>query len=111
MKLEHYVENNICVLSITGDILQDGIEEIKPYLRPFIEDQKIKGLLVNLENVNIINSSGVGLILSVFRSMEKRGASMALCNVRETTAEFLRIVNLHQVLNFYPTEKEALEQM
>ena len=87
MVFNHRIDKSICVVSIEGNIALDGVNEAKEYLRPLLENKDVKGLLINFAQVNFIDSSGIGLIVSIFKTLQQREAGATQGTVeRQVTA-------------------------
>ena len=108
MIFSHRVDNGICIIAIEGNIALDGVNEAKEFLKPHVESDEIKGIVINFEKVNFIDSSGIGLIVSVFKTMQERSGSFAITNLSKKNEEIFTITRLNKRLNIYPTEEEAI---
>ena len=111
MEFSHRVANNICVVSITGNIALDGVNEAKDYLKPLLEEPDLKGLLINFDQVNFIDSSGIGLIVSLFKTLQQREAKFGLSDLSKKNEEIFNITRLNKILDIYPTEGEGITSM
>ncbi|MDH4224117.1 MAG: STAS domain-containing protein [Deltaproteobacteria bacterium] len=111
MVLTHRMENNICVVSIEGNIALDGVNEAKTYLKPHLEDTAIKGILFNFEKVNFIDSSGIGLIVSIYKTMQQRDSRFGLCNLSKKNEEIFTITRLNKILDIFPSVQEGISSM
>lgn len=111
MIFSNRIDNGICVISVEGNIALDGVNEAKTYLRPHMENQELKGILINFEKVNFIDSSGIGLIVSVFKAMQQREGKFALSNLSKKNEEIFTITRLNKILDIYGTEGEALASL
>jgi anti-anti-sigma factor len=111
MVFSHRNDKNICVVSIEGNIALDGVNEAKDYLRPLLENPEIKGLLINFSQVNFIDSSGIGLIVSLFKTLQQKEAKFGLSNLSKKNEEIFSITRLNKILDIFPGEKEALAAM
>ena len=108
MIFSHRVDNGICIIAIEGNIALDGVNEAKEFLKPHVESDEIKGIVINFEKVNFIDSSGIGLIVSVFKTMQERSGSFAITNLSKKNEEIFTITRLNKILNIFPTEEEAI---
>ena len=72
MKLNHSIENNICIVSMNGDFLHDEVPEVKTYMNPLIENESVTVLILDLEKVDYIGSSGIGFIGATFKTLKER---------------------------------------
>jgi anti-anti-sigma factor len=107
----HRIEGNVCVISIEGNIALDGVNEAKAYLRPHLESPEVKGLVMNFEKVNFIDSSGIGLIVSIFKTMQQKEGQFALTNLSKKNEEIFSITRLNKILDIYGSETEAVESL
>ncbi len=99
MDFSHRVANKICVVSITGNIALDGVNEAKDYLKPLLEEPDLKGLLINFDQVNFIDSSGIGLIVSLFKTLQQREAKFGLSDLSKKNEEIFNITRLNKILD------------
>ena len=70
------------------------------------EDEKF---LLNLGDVENMDSTGLGSFLFGVRQAEDRGKDLRFCEVRDKIKFLIRIAHLEQVIDVYETEEEALE--
>jgi len=111
MVLTHRMDKNICVVSIEGNIALDGVNEAKIYLKPHLENASIKGILFNFGKVNFIDSSGIGLIVSIYKTLQQREAKFGLCELSKKNEEIFTITRLNKILDIFPNEGDALKAM
>jgi len=108
MIFSHRIENDICVVAVEGNIALDGVNEAKAYLKPHMENPDIKGIVINFEKVNFIDSSGIGLIVSIFKSVQQKEGRFAITNLSAKNEEIFTITRLNKILDIFPTESEAM---
>ena len=111
MIFSHRIEGKICIISIEGNIALDGVNEAKTFLKPHIENADITGIVVNFEKVNFIDSSGIGLIVSIFKTMQEKSGDFAITNLSQKNEEIFSITRLNKILNIFPSEGEALSSI
>jgi anti-sigma B factor antagonist len=78
--------------------------------------EKVKGLLaagqkrilLNMDNVSYIDSSGLGTLVAAHTSARAQGASLKLCNLGSKFQEILQVTKLVTVFEVYPTEAAAI---
>ncbi len=105
------MDNETCVVSIEGNIALDGVNEAKTFLKPHLENPAVRSLLINFEKVNFIDSSGIGLIVSIFKTMQQKEGKLALTNLSQKNMEIFTITRLNKILDIYTTEAEALQKL
>lgn len=74
-----------------------------------LKDKNIKNLIINLNNVKYIDSSGLSTILVAHKVCTEVQGIMVLCGVSEYVLKLIKISQLDKVLNILPTEEEAVD--
>jgi len=99
------------VVTIEGNIALDGVNEAKAYLKPHLDNPEVKGLVINFEKVNFIDSSGIGLIVSIFKTMQQKQGKFALSNLSKKNEEIFSITRLNKILDIFSSAEEARKSM
>jgi len=68
-----------------------------------------KKILVNLEKVKSIDSSGLGALTFGKRQLDEIGGEMLVCCVQEKVLSLFRIAALDRVFAIYDTVEDALQ--
>jgi anti-sigma B factor antagonist len=111
LKITDHEVNGVEVLSLEGRIVL-GEETVA--LR-----DKVKGLLaagrkkivLNLKNVTMIDSSGLGAMVAAHTSAKSAGGTLRLCNLGPRTDELLQMTRLVTVFEVSDSEAEAVNAM
>jgi anti-sigma B factor antagonist len=80
-------------------------------LRKSIEDAVATGhnnILLNLQAVTHIDSSGIGEMVGCFTTMARKGGKMKLLNLTPKINDILQVTQLITVFDIYDNEPEAL---
>ena len=70
--------------------------------------QDSPNILVNLSEVNFIDSSGLTSLVAGMRDADKVGGSFRLCNVHPEARLVFEVTMMDSVFDIYDTEVEAL---
>lgn len=97
MEILDRIESSVAILSLKGNIVAQTIAEIKPFLEPHVENIELKGLILNCEEVDYIDSAGLGLLASVFRTLQRLEKKLALTNVNTRIMETFTLTNLNNI--------------
>lgn len=74
-------------------------------------NQGNNNFILNLSSVDFIDSSGLGSIISILKTLTLNNGSLTVCEARGPVINLLSITRLDRVLQIYPTEKEALNSV
>lgn len=108
MPISQRQRNDVTVLDIKGKITIGAAEEA---LREAVHNALTNGaqkVLLNLQGVTTIDSSGVGELVSAYTSATNRGAKIKLANLPPKINDILTITQLITVFDVYDTEDEAV---
>ena len=81
-------------------------------LRDTVHDLLFKGLkriLLNLGDVNYIDSSGIGELVSAFTAAKKQGGELKLLNLTKRVHDLLQITKLYTVFDVKEDEAAGVE--
>ena len=108
MKIETRTVGDIHVLDCSGKItLGEGTMAIRNKVREVLKNGG-KKIILNLSDVNYIDSSGIGELVSSFTTVTNAGGQLKLLNLTKKIQELLAITKLLTVFSVYQSEQEAI---
>lgn len=99
--------DDVDVLRITGRIDLVTSNTLKDTVREHLHRQR-RNLVLNLEQVDFINSSGLGSLVSILKDVRLAGGSLVLSNLAPYVQEIFDITQLSNVFDSFATEKDAI---
>ena len=99
----------VTIVDISGRIV---LGEESAALRVLINDLLKNGhkkILLNLKDVNYIDSSGLGHLVSTFASVRKEGGDLKLLNLTNKVHDLLQITRLYTVFDISDDEAAAVK--
>jgi anti-sigma B factor antagonist len=99
---------SITVVDIGGRItLGEGSALLRKTIRDLLDEQRTK-ILLNLADVNYIDSSGIGELVSAFTTVKNRGGDLKLLHLTKKVHDLLQLTKLFTVFDVYSDEHTAL---
>jgi anti-sigma B factor antagonist len=96
------------ILDIDGQIiLGKGTMAIRNTIKDLLHNG-VKKIVLNLAEVDYIDSSGVGELVSSFATVEKEGGQLKLLNLTAKVQEILAITRLLTVFQVFDDEQAAV---
>lgn len=96
------------VLTLRGRlVLDEGEAPLREHIDALIAEGR-HHVVLNLHDVNYIDSSGVGSIVSKYLSLCRRGGNLKLVDLSDRTHRVLQITGLLPILPPFGSEEEAL---
>jgi anti-sigma B factor antagonist len=108
MKFTTRQVNGITVLDLSGKItLGEGSVTIRDAVRDVLATGKNQ-ILLGLGDVNYIDSSGIGELVSALTAVKNAGGSLKLLQLTKKVKDLLQITKLYTVFDIYDDEAEAI---
>jgi len=99
---------DVTILDMSGKItIGEGSVALRAAIRRLLEEGK-KKILLNLEGVGYIDSSGIGELVSSYTAINKEGGQLRLLKLTQKLQDLLTITKLLTVFDAYDDEAEAL---
>jgi anti-sigma B factor antagonist len=108
MKVATRQVDGVTILDLSGRIT---LGEGSVTLRDTVHDVVAKGskhILLNLENISYIDSSGIGELVSAFTSVKNSGGELKLLNLTKKVHDLLQITKLYTVFDIWDNEASAV---
>ncbi len=111
MDFTHENTNNTLFLRLSGDLIGEnhGLEIIRT--ADIALNEGIKNCIVNIEDVRYINSSGIGVLITILTKFRNKGGEVFLINPSEHVNKLLIIIKLRNIFNIASSESEAIEKI
>jgi anti-sigma B factor antagonist len=109
LRATHRDAGNVTVVDLSGRIvLGDGSALLRKTIRGLLEDQR-KKILLNLADVDYIDSSGIGELVSGFTAVKNQSGDLKLLHLTKKVRDLLQITKLFTVFDVYTDEGTALK--
>jgi len=82
--------------------------ELKDYILHMIELNKVN-IIVQLEQVRFVDSSGLGALLSGFKHAEAKSGKLSLSNVQNQVLSMFELTRLNRVFEIHTDLDEAFD--
>jgi anti-sigma B factor antagonist len=100
--------NDTSVLDLEGKLkLGEGNQEFHDAIRALVEKGR-KNIVVNLENVSAIDSSGLGELVAGYVAVTRSGGQINLLHLSKRVHELMFMTKLLTVFDVYDSESEAV---
>ncbi len=98
----------VTVLDVSGRLRAgEEVAELRDTIRELLDTDQ-KELVLNLEGVTHIDSSGLGQLVGSYATVSNRGGHLKLLNLQGQLRDVLHATKLYTVFEIYSTEKAAL---
>jgi anti-sigma B factor antagonist len=104
----HRDAGKVTVVDFSGRIvLGDGSALLRTTIRKLLADER-KLILLNLADVDYIDSSGIGELVSGFTGVKNQGGDLKLLHLTKKVRDLLQITKLYTVFDVFTDEGTAI---
>ena len=108
MEIRQSEEHGVTCIALLGRLDELATSDAERAFTEVLEGGA-KEVLLDLEGVEYVSSSGLRVLLLLAKSMEKSGGTLKLCNLSPFVAEVFEISNFTRLFEVHPSHSEALD--
>ena len=97
----------VIVFQIEGEININT----SPDLKKTFDKTQIKKVVVNLEKVSYVDSSGLATLVEILKKTRSQGGALGLAGMSEKVKSLFEITKLDRLFKIYPNQDEAVLQV
>ncbi|MBV6492506.1 MAG: putative anti-sigma factor antagonist [Turneriella sp.] len=94
------------VVRVIGDVDLYNVGDLKRSVFELIDEGDTNSLVIDMANVNYIDSSGVGALVAAHKKMKTQGGKFGLLGLTEDVLNILKLATLDQFFKIYQSEAE-----
>jgi anti-sigma B factor antagonist len=109
MKFNTRQNGDVTILDLSGRITIGSGEEALRNAMQDILNGGAKKVVIHMAGVTMIDSSGIGELVSAYTTATNRGAKLKLANLPAKVSDILTITQLITVFDVFDSEAEAVQ--
>ena len=110
MEFSSYVKDDMLVITPLEENLDaKNTSVFKEEILNLLQSTGILKVIIDLTNLQFIDSSGLGVLLSLQRHLHSQKGALKLAHLNKPIRTMFEIVSMHRVLEIFPTLDEALQ--
>ncbi len=106
MESEKIIKKDVVIFRIKGDIDAYSSPSLKDKLVKEIEEGN-KKIVLNLTNVDYIDSAGLGVLVAVLKRVKKEQGILRIAGLKPNIMKIFQLTRLNQIFDIYNTEEQA----
>ncbi|SHI16953.1 anti-sigma F factor antagonist [Desulfosporosinus lacus] len=110
MNLEKKRERLTLLLRIDGELDMHTASDLRQAIDSEIEKRGIRTVILNLQDVQFVDSSGLGVILGRYKKLLPLGGKLKITNVPPHIYKIMELSGLPKIISFYVDEAHAYEE-
>jgi anti-sigma B factor antagonist len=105
---ETQIDEKTFILTLTGRLTAASSSPLREKIKQLTDTQSSQ-ILIDMNAVTFIDSSGLAALVSGLKSARERGGWLKLIGVNATVQQTFKITQLDRVFGIYPTIEAALQ--
>ncbi len=107
LDIRESAREGVVILSLKGRLTVGEASAVREQCTAVAAAGNVK-VLLNLENVEYIDSTGLGALVICFTSLKKAGGALKLVNPNKRNVELLLLTKLHTIFEVFADEQDAV---
>ena len=111
MEYSHEIVNNVLILKLSGDLIG---ENHGPELISIINDAINDDIIfcaIDIQNVRYINSSGIGVLITILTKFRNKGGEVVLIKPSVSVEKLLIITKLNSIFTVVSGVEQAFKEL
>ena len=101
--------HDVVIVKINGRIDAHSSKTLTENLEIVYEEYKSHHVIIDMKEVEYISSSGLGIIVSLKRSLELRNKEMKLCGITPAVKKVFKVLGMEKSFDIYASVNKALD--
>lgn len=91
---------------IKGEVDRDTIDSLRESMEKVLSTLKKKTLVLNLQNLEFINSEGIGYLTDIYNRLSGMDKNIVIVHASDRIMDIFQLVGLNQIITCYANEEE-----
>jgi anti-sigma B factor antagonist len=109
MTFKHEVKSGVLIIRLTGDLIGENNSAVVLDVVANSIEEKIKTCIVDISGLRYINSSGIGLLITILTKFRNKSGEVYLMKPSESVQKLLVITKLNAIFHIIQSEDEVLK--
>lgn len=107
---ETLIQPSTVMLQIASDHLDAGnVGTFKQLIQPYLDENQV--VLVDMSQLDFVDSSGLGSLLSCLRAMNNKGGKLKLIGMTKPVHSLFELVRMNRIFSIYENKQAAIEAL
>lgn len=110
MEFDHKMQDQVLIIIIPSGASLDAREtrDFKEKMMELITQNAASSVVVDMQGLQFIDSSGLGAFLSILKILHMEGGELKLSNLNKSIRTIFELVSMHKVFEIYNSTEDAV---
>jgi len=104
-------KGDVLCIRLEGELDHHAAEQLKKQATAAMESKTIKHIVLNLESLTFMDSSGLGVILGRYKQIKQQQGQMVVCAISPSIKRLFEMSGLFKVIQIESSESSALQRL
>ena len=109
MKLE--IKENCLIVHLQGELDSHYADRVRKTVDDTAEKYGVKNIIIDMENVTFMDSSGIGFIVGRYKYTTRRGGITVAASAQNSIKRLMVLSGLHRIIAIYDSLEEAVSKV
>ncbi|HLR15035.1 MAG TPA: anti-sigma F factor antagonist [Bacillota bacterium] len=105
------VKENVLIVRLQGEIDHHEAKQLREEWQDHMTLHNIQHVIVNVEKVSFMDSSGIGVLLGRYKEVAQVGGEMVICSITEPIKRIFDLSGLFKIIRLQEDEEDALSTL
>lgn len=108
LESEFSITQDVLIVRLAGELDHHSASQLKVKWQEQLNQKNIKHVILNLEELQFMDSSGLGVVLGRYKEVQQLGGEMIVCSVNHAVKRLFNMSGLFKIVRLEPDETIAL---
>ncbi|MEW5567640.1 anti-sigma F factor antagonist [Rossellomorea marisflavi] len=105
------VKSDVLCIRLSGELDHHTADELRERASALIESENIRHIILNLEELSFMDSSGLGVILGRYKQIKQKHGEMVVCAISHSVNRLFDMSGLFKIIRLETSEENALQRL
>lgn len=111
LETKFLIKGNILLVRLKGELDHHEANDLKNRWQQEIKKNDILHIVLNLKELDFMDSSGLGVILGRYKEIKQMSGEMVICDISPTVNRLFEMSGLFKIMRLAEGEREALDYL
>ncbi|MBM7701655.1 anti-sigma F factor antagonist [Metabacillus iocasae] len=105
------LKQDVLLVRLGGELDHHTADHLRQKITEVLEQGSVHHILLNLENLTFMDSSGLGVILGRYKQIRNNGGEMVVCSISPSIERLFDMSGLFKIIKLELDEQNALQKL
>ncbi|MDN4527320.1 anti-sigma F factor antagonist [Fictibacillus fluitans] len=105
------IKHTVLCIRLDGELDHHTADELRSKVDNILKNKKIEHIMLNLEGLDFMDSSGLGVILGRYKQIKSHNGEMVVCAISPAVKRLFDMSGLFKIIRLEENEEYALQTL